>query len=52
VTVGFPWWVWLLPVLFSAPWIAAIVWFWPRDGFRGAEVPSMAELARERLWQR
>jgi hypothetical protein len=46
------WWIWLLPLLFSAPWIAAIVWFWPRGGFRGGEVPSMAELARERLLQR
>ncbi|HVD25488.1 MAG TPA: hypothetical protein VNB86_05790 [Gaiellaceae bacterium] len=51
VTVA-PWWVWLLPVLFSAPWIAAIVWFWPREGFGGGETPSMGELARERLLPR
>ncbi|MEA2208354.1 MAG: hypothetical protein QOF54_831, partial [Solirubrobacteraceae bacterium] len=24
--VGDPWWVWLLPLLFAAPWITAIVW--------------------------
>ena len=47
---AFPLWSWLLPFLFGAPWIAAIVWFWrhtPRDD----EVPpSTAERARQRLW--
>jgi hypothetical protein len=42
-------WIWLLPLLFSAPWIAAIVWFWPREGFRDEPPPSMGELARSRL---
>jgi hypothetical protein len=45
-----PWWVWLLPVGFAAPWITAIIVFWrkrPRDG----EIPpSMADAARKRLW--
>jgi hypothetical protein len=47
---SFPLWSWLLPLLFGAPWIVAIVWFWrqrPRDDF---VPPSMAEEARRRLW--
>jgi hypothetical protein len=46
-----PWWIWLLPVLFAAPWIAAIVWVRLRSG-RGSltEPPSMAEAAARRLW--
>ena len=34
-----PWWALLLPVVFGAPWIVAIVWLWskrPRDGARTA----------------
>jgi len=46
-----PWWVWLLlPILFSAPWIVAILWFWRRSPHGGEEPPSMAELSRRRLW--
>jgi hypothetical protein len=44
------WWAWLVPTLFGAPWLAAIAWCWrhrPRDG---AIPPSMADLARQRLW--
>jgi hypothetical protein len=50
VADSFPLWAWLLPFLFSAPWIVAIVWFWrhtPRDD---ETPPSMAERARDRLW--
>jgi len=44
-----PWWIWFLPMLFSAPWIAGILWFWPR-GARSNDAPlsSMAEMARQR----
>ena len=47
-----PWWVWLYPFIFGAPWIAGIIWYWhirPRDG---AIPPSMAETARKRLLMR
>jgi hypothetical protein len=48
-----PWWIWFLPILFSAPWIVAIIWFWPWGARSGEEGPlSMAELARQRLWLR
>jgi hypothetical protein len=44
-----PWWTWLLPFLFGAPWIVAIAFAWrhrPRDG----AIPlSMGEQARRRL---
>ncbi|HMB18655.1 MAG TPA: hypothetical protein VKO41_05000 [Gaiellaceae bacterium] len=47
-----PWWSWLLlSLLFSAPWFIAAIWVWrrtPRDALE--EPPSMAELARRRLW--
>jgi len=46
-----PWWTWVVPFLFAAPWIAAILAYWrkarPRDG---AVPPSAADLARQRLW--
>ncbi len=41
----------LLSLLFSAPWVAAAIWFWlhtPRIGWE--EPPSMADMARRRLW--
>ena len=47
---GGPWWVWLLPVVFGAPWIAAIVWLWSKRPRDGAVPPSLAEMARKRLW--
>jgi hypothetical protein len=50
VTTYAPWWVWLLPILFSAPWIAGIIWFWRRTEGDNGEPPSMGELARRRLW--
>jgi hypothetical protein len=44
-------WSWFLPILFSAPWIAGIVWVLLRSPRGGGETPpSMAELARRRLW--
>jgi hypothetical protein len=47
-----PWWIWLLlPILFAAPWITAIIWFWPRRNAQGELPPSMAEMARQR-WLR
>jgi hypothetical protein len=50
VAESFPLWSFLLPILFGAPWIVAIVWFW-RQRPRDDEVPlSMAEHARRRLW--
>jgi 4-amino-4-deoxy-L-arabinose transferase-like glycosyltransferase len=49
---GGPWWIWfLIPVLFSAPWLGAIIWFWPSKGERHDEPASMAEMARQRLWR-
>jgi hypothetical protein len=45
-----PWWAWLVPVAVSAPWIAGIAYYWrhrPRDR---SLPPSMADLARKRLW--
>jgi hypothetical protein len=40
----------LLPALFSAPWIAAIVYVW-RHRRRDDAIPlSMADAARQRLW--
>jgi hypothetical protein len=47
---GGPWWIWLLPVLLSAPWLGAIIWFWPSKGERRDDPASMAEMARQRLW--
>jgi hypothetical protein len=50
IAESFPLWSLLLPILFGAPWIVAIVWFW-RQRPRDDEVPlSMAERARQRLW--
>jgi hypothetical protein len=39
-----------LPLLFSAPWLAGIVWFARRGGLSDGEPPSLAEAARTRLW--
>jgi hypothetical protein len=48
---AFPWWSWLLPLLFAAPWIAGIVWFGSRlRGGGREEFPSAAEMSRRRLW--
>ena len=44
------WWAWLLPLLFGAPWIVAIVWLWRHRIRDGRQPESMAELARQRLW--
>jgi hypothetical protein len=48
-----PWWVWLLPILFTIPWIAGIAWICLRSTRDSGEVlPSMADAARHRLWAR
>ena len=48
VVVAF--WSWL-PLLFSAPWLAAIVYLRLRDDYDTGEPPaSAAEEARRRLW--
>jgi hypothetical protein len=45
-----PWWTWLLPLLFAAPWIAAIAWVCLRYPLLWQqEAPSMADMARRRL---
>jgi hypothetical protein len=45
------WLSWLIPILFSAPWLVAIVWVWMRSaGERAGEPVSLAETARRRLW--
>ena len=44
-------WTWALPILFTAPWIAGAIWILLRStGGDGEPPPSMAELARRRLW--
>jgi hypothetical protein len=48
VVVGF--WSWLA-LVFSAPWLAAIVYLRLRGGFDSSDLPaSAAEEARRRLW--
>ena len=50
MTSGGPWWVWLVGLGFASPWIAASIYLWrkiPRDG---AIPPSMADIAKKRLW--
>jgi hypothetical protein len=47
---GDPWWAWLLPLGFGAPWLAAIAWLWNKRPRDGAIPPSMADAARKRLW--
>jgi hypothetical protein len=50
VAVSTPWWAWLLPLVFGAPWLVGIAWFWhhrPRDG---DVPPSMADQIKKRLW--
>jgi hypothetical protein len=42
-------WSWL-PLLFSAPWLMAIVYLRLRDGFDSGDPASAAEEARRRLW--
>ena len=47
---GDPWWTWLLPLVFAAPWIAASVWIcirYPR--LWDEDPPSLAEMTRKRL---
>jgi hypothetical protein len=42
-------WLWLIPLAFVAPWLAATAWVWtrlPRDGF---VPPSMGEVLRRRM---
>jgi hypothetical protein len=42
-----PWWIWLLPLVFSLPWLAAIALVLRRKvPGDGALPPSMAELWR------
>jgi hypothetical protein len=46
-----PWWIWLLPILFSGPWVAGVIWICLRRKADGREPPpSLAEIARRRLW--
>jgi hypothetical protein len=45
-----PWWTWLLPLFFAAPWIAAIAWVCLRcPQLWREEPPSMADMTRKRL---
>jgi hypothetical protein len=46
-----PWWIWLLVVALTAPWLAGVlvISMWgTRDS--GEEPPSLAETAQRRLW--
>jgi hypothetical protein len=45
-----PWWIWGLPVLLVSPWLVAVALC--LRGQRGNRdvPPSMADLARRRLW--
>jgi hypothetical protein len=38
-----------LGLLFAAPWIVAIVWFWRKSTDDGYVAPSLGESARRRL---
>jgi hypothetical protein len=50
MTASAPSWAWpLFPLIFGAPWIIAIAWYWRRRVRDGAIPPSMADYARERL---
>jgi hypothetical protein len=40
----------LLALLFTAPWLAAIAWVWPRAPKMDRPPPSLADRTRERLW--
>ncbi|MGB2876317.1 MAG: hypothetical protein WBB76_12710 [Gaiellaceae bacterium] len=45
-----PWLAWLLPIAFSGPWIAAIIWICLKSELApGDAAPSLAEQARRRL---
>ncbi len=50
VADSFPLWALLLPILFGAPWIVAIVWFLRQTPRDDETPPSMAERAQQRLW--
>jgi len=41
----------LLSLFFGAPWLVPTVWLWSRARKVDYVPPSMAESARERLWQ-
>jgi hypothetical protein len=45
-------WFWLFPILFCAPWVAAIVWLWPHLPHDGSIPPSAGDRALERLQPR
>jgi hypothetical protein len=41
----------LLSLLFGAPWLVPAVWLWLRARKVDHVPPSLAQSARERLWQ-
>jgi hypothetical protein len=45
------WAAWLVPVALGAPWITGIAYYWRRSKpLDGSVPPSMADMARKRLW--
>ena len=49
ITLHTPFWIWLLPLVISSPWVIGSIVLWrlsPRDGY---VQPSAGELARARL---
>jgi hypothetical protein len=49
MTASEPLWWPVFPLLFGAPWIVAIAWYWRRRVRDGSIPPSMADQARRRL---
>jgi hypothetical protein len=45
-----PWSTWLLAFALASPWIVLVAWFLRKDGGNREVPPSMAEMARKRLW--
>jgi hypothetical protein len=40
----------LFPLVFGAPWIVGIVYYWRRIPRDGSIPPSLGERVRQRLW--
>jgi len=47
-----PWWVvWLVALAAASPWTGFALWYLRLDRGNRELPPSMAEMARRRLWQ-
>ena len=52
LATGSWWFVFVIILAVGAPWIAAIVYYWPKVRRDGYVPPSLAEVVRDRLWSR